>query len=579
MSAAQVRWGAWQDTDGGWRFALWAPAATSVDLLLEDQVLPMQGSDDGWFALTAPGAPGMRYRYRIDGGDAVPDPASRQQPDGLFGPSALVADDFDWQHPDRSSRPWHEAVIYEVHVGAAGGSFNAVREQLPQLAALGFTAIELMPVATFPGDRNWGYDGVLQYAPAPAYGTPDELKALVDAAHGLGMMVLLDVVYNHFGPDGNPLPALAPAFFRNDLCTPWGNAVDFRRPEVQCYFIDNAVMWMRDYRFDGVRLDAVHAIHPLAFLNLLRDRVRAALPGREVLLVLENENNQSALLASGFTAQWNDDFHNALHVLLTGEHEGYYGDYADDPSGRLRRVLAEGFAWQGETTRRGRARGEPSAGIPPQQFVVFCQNHDQTGNRAQGERLLQLVGPRRTALAMALTALTPMIPMFFMGEPWGARSPFLYFTDHRTPLDEQVREGRRAEFAHFSSFKDEHRRALIPDPNAPTTLALSRAPWPTEDDPDAAAWLTWFRDLLAVRAAWLGPAASAQSLGADVLAPGVLRAGWQLPGAQWWIAFNASEATVPVTLPAGREVFRLGPPAREDGLAPDSLYAVVVAAA
>ena len=578
MSAAQVRWGAWQDREGGWRFALWAPAATSVDLLLEDQVLPMQGGDDGWFALTAPGVPGMRYRYRIDGGDAVPDPASRQQPEGLFGPSALVADDFDWQHPDRSGRPWHQAVIYEVHVGAAGGSFNAVREQLPKLANLGFTAIELMPVATFPGDRNWGYDGVLQYAPAPAYGTPDELKALVDAAHGLGMMVLLDVVYNHFGPDGNPLPALAPAFFRSDLCTPWGNAVDFRRPEVQCYFIDNAVMWMRDYRFDGVRLDAVHAIHPLAFLNLLRDRVRAALPGREVLLVLENENNQSALLASGFTAQWNDDFHNALHVLLTGEHEGYYGDYADDPSGRLRRVLAEGFAWQGETTGSGRARGEPSAGIPPQQFVVFCQNHDQTGNRAQGERLLQLVGPQRTALAMALTALTPMIPMFFMGEPWGARSPFLYFTDHRAPLDEQVRQGRRDEFAHFSSFKDAHRRALIPDPNAPTTLALSCAPWPAEDDAEAAAWLTWFRDLLAVRAAWLGSAASAQSLAADVLAPGVLRAGWQLPGAQWWIAFNASDAAVPVTLPAGREVFRLGPPATDHGLAPDSLHAVVVAA-
>jgi maltooligosyltrehalose trehalohydrolase len=455
-----------------------------------------------------------------------------------------------------------------VHVGAAGGSFAAVREQLPQLAALGITAIQLMPVATFPGARNWGYDGVLQYAPAPCYGSPDALKALVDAAHGLGMMVLLDVVYNHFGPDGNPLPALAPAFFRSDLRTPWGDAVDFRRLEVQRYFIDNALMWLREYRFDGIRLDAVHAIHPREFLDLLRDEVRTVLPGREVLLVLENENNQSALLASGFTAQWNDDFHNALHVLLTGEHAGYYGDYADDPSRRLCRVLAEGFAWQGETTWNGRVRGEPSAGIPPRQFVVFCQNHDQIGNRAQGERLLQLIGSRRTALAMALTALTPMIPMFFLGEPWGASSPFLYFTDHRAPLDRRVREGRRAELACLS----------IPDPNAPTTLERSCCPWPAADDQEAGVWMRWFSNLLAVRAMHLGGTDDARSLGAEVIAPGVLRAGWQLPRGQWWIAFNTSDVPTPVVLPPGREVFRLGAPSKDGRLEPDGLYAVVVEA-
>ncbi len=578
MSTAVVRWGAWEVECGRWQFGVWAPAANRVDLMLGDDALPMQADADGWFSAVAAGVPGMHYRYRIDGKDIVPDPAARAQPEGLFGPSALLRDDYAWEHTTWRGRPWHEAVLYEVHVGAAGGSFNAVREQLPRLAALGITAIQLMPVATFPGERNWGYDGVLQYAPSSAYGTPDELKALVDAAHGLGLMVLLDVVYNHFGPDGNPLPTLAPAFFRTDLCTPWGNAVDFRRPEVQHYFIDNALMWLREYRFDGVRLDAVHAIHPSGFLDTLRTQVRQALPDREVVLVLENENNQSALLANGFTAQWNDDFHNALHVLLTGEHEGYYGDYAEDPSNRLRRVLAEGFAWQGETTRSGRTRGEPSAGIPPEQFVVFAQNHDQIGNRAQGERLLTLVGPRRTRLAMALTALTPMIPLFFMGEPWGATSPFLYFTDHRPPLDAQVREGRRAEFAHFSGFRDAHRRALIPDPNAPGTLALSRCPWPDEEDPESASWLEWFGQLLAVRAGWLGRSGAARSLGAEVVAPGVLRAGWQLPGGQWWLAINASGSAASVPLPAGRDVYRFGAATGDGRLAPDSLHAVAVPA-
>ncbi|MFG3450346.1 malto-oligosyltrehalose trehalohydrolase [Stenotrophomonas sp. NPDC047960] len=577
MSVEAGRWGAWPGTDGHWHFSLWAPAARRMDLLLEGAELTMQRDDSGWFTLRTPAAAGMRYRYRMDGERVVPDPASREQPEGLFGPSALALDDaFAWQHRSWRGRPWHEAVIYEVHVGAAGGSYDAVRAQLPQLAALGFTAIELMPLATFPGNRNWGYDGVLQYAPAAAYGTPDQLRALVDAAHGLGLMVLLDVVYNHFGPDGNPLPALAPGFFQEDVHTPWGAAIDFRRPEVQRYFIDNALMWLRDYRIDGLRLDAVHAIQPTAFLETLRARIHAALPGREIALVLENEHNQASLLAAGFTAQWNDDFHNALHALLTGEHEGYYRDFADDPNGRLRRVLAEGFAWQGEVNASGRTRGEPSAAIAPRQFVVFAQNHDQIGNRAQGERLLQLIGPRRTALALALTALTPAIPLFFMGEPWGATTPFLFFTDHRPPLDVQVRDGRRAEFAHFSSFRDDALRARIPDPNAPGTFEASRCPWPDPGDAEAACWLGWFSALLAVRAACLGTAVDVRPLGAEVLAPGVLRAGWQLPGAQWWIAFNASDAAEAVSLPSGREVFRLGA-ARDDGrLEPNGLYAVLV---
>lgn len=578
MSEAVPHWGAREGERGQWTFATWAPGADSLELLLEGEALPMQPAPDGWFTLTTAATAGMHYRFRVDGQTAVVDPASRSQPEGLSGPSALLRDDFRWAHPHWRGRPWREAVIYEVHVGAAGGSYASVREQLPRLAALGFTAIELMPLATFPGVRNWGYDGVLHYAPAAAYGTPDELKALVDAAHGLGMMVLLDVVYNHFGPDGNVLPALAPAFFRDAVHTPWGAAVDFRHPEVQQYFIDNALMWLAEYRFDGLRLDAVHAIHPPAFLHTLRERVRGALPGREVVLVLENERNEASLLADGFTAQWNDDFHNALHALLTGEREGYYADFADAPTERLRRVLAEGFAWQGEVTGSGHARGEPSAHVSPRQFVVFAQNHDQIGNRAQGERLLPLVGARRAALATALTALTPMIPMFFLGEPWGERAPFLYFTDHRAPLDDQVREGRRAEFARFSSFQDEDRRARIPDPNAAETFERSRSAWPSPDDADAAAWLGWFRSLLAVRAEYLTVAGAVYSLGAEMIAPGALRAGWQLPGAQWWIGLNTGDAPVALALPPGREVFRLGAPSEPGRLGPDSLCAVIVEA-
>ena len=322
----------------------------------------MPATGGGWFAVEAAAEDGARYRFRIDGGIEVPDPASRWQPEGVHGPSALDRDRYAWRHADWRGRPWRQAVVYELHVGACGG-YAGVRAQLPRLAALGITAIELMPLAQFPGERNWGYDGVQPFAPARAYGTPDELRALVDEAHGLGLMVLLDVVYNHFGPDGNYLGRYASAFFRAGSHTPWGEAIDFDQPAVQRYFIANALMWLQEYRFDGLRLDAVHAIEPATFLHQLRDAVAAALPPeRHVHLVLENEHNQASLLREGFAAQWDDDFHNALHVLLTGEDEGYYGDYAPAATAHLARVLGEGFAWQGETTPRGRARGAPSGG-------------------------------------------------------------------------------------------------------------------------------------------------------------------------------------------------------------------------
>ncbi|MCW2003252.1 maltooligosyltrehalose trehalohydrolase [Xanthomonas arboricola] len=542
-------WGAWPAGDGQVRFALWAPDAHTVEVIFDSgERAALQRQDDGFFSGVVACALDARYRYRVDGQTPVPDPASRWQPDGVHGSSAVQrVDGYHWTHTQWQGRPWDEAVIYELHVGACGG-YAGVQAQLPQLAAMGITAIELMPLSAFPGAHNWGYDGVLPYAPAEAYGTPDELKALIDAAHGHGLMVLLDVVYNHFGPDGNYLGSYASAFFNEDKPTPWGAAIDFRKPPVQRYFLDNALMWLHEYGFDGLRLDAVHAITPNAFLDTLRETIEASLPaGRHVHLVLENEANQASQLDRGYTAQWDDDFHNALHVLLTGEEEGYYAAFADQPTQHLARVLGEGFAYQGQPDPRGHVRGEPSGALPPHKFVIFAQNHDQIGNRACGERLSVLVSPQRLRAALALTALTPMIPLFFMGEPWGATQPFLFFTDFGPPLDDAVREGRRREFAHFAAFADPAKRETIPDPNSHATFAASRAPIEDAAHGDGAQWAAWFQALLGVRRQWLVPGlAQARALRASVLADGAVTATWELPGGLWHIAFNVGAETVPL---------------------------------
>ncbi|MEB1100862.1 malto-oligosyltrehalose trehalohydrolase [Xanthomonas campestris pv. campestris] len=548
-------WGAWPAGDGQVRFALWAPDAHTVEVIFDSgERAALQRQDDGFFSGVAACALDARYRYRVDGQTPVPDPASRWQPDGVHGSSAVQrVDGYHWTHTQWQGRPWDEAVIYELHVGACGG-YAGVQAQLPQLAAMGITAIELMPLSAFPGAHNWGYDGVLPYAPAEAYGTPDELKALIDAAHGHGLMVLLDVVYNHFGPDGNYLGSYASAFFNEDKPTPWGAAIDFRKPPVQRYFLDNALMWLHEYGFDGLRLDAVHAITPNAFLDTLRETIEASLPaGRHVHLVLENEANQASQLDRGYTAQWDDDFHNALHVLLTGEEEGYYAAFADQPTQHLARVLGEGFAYQGQPDPRGHVRGEPSGALPPHKFVIFAQNHDQIGNRACGERLSVLVSPQRLRAALALTALTPMIPLFFMGEPWGATQPFLFFTDFGPPLDDAVREGRRREFAHFAAFADPAKRETIPDPNSHATFAASRAPIEDAAHGDGAQWAAWFQALLGVRRQWLVPGlAQARALRASVLADAAVTATWELPGGLWHIAFNVGTEAVPLPPLRGR---------------------------
>ncbi|WP_060482919.1 malto-oligosyltrehalose trehalohydrolase [Pseudomonas sp. NBRC 111119] len=540
------------------RFALWAPDARSVSLELQQQPgVELKAEGGGWFTVDAPAKPGDRYTYRIDGKLQVADPASRFQPEGVHGPSQLVdLAGYAWQHTWQG-RPWHEAVIQEVHVGVLGG-YDGVARQLPRMAATGITAIELMPVGEFPGTRNWGYDGVLPYAAQHTYGTPVQLCSLIDQAHGHGLMVMLDVVYNHFGPDGNFLHAYAGPFFREDRQTPWGAAIDFRRPEVREYFIQNALMWLCDYRFDGLRLDAVHAIDQPDFLVELARRVREAVePGRQIWLVLENEHNQAFLLEQGFDAQWNDDGHNALHVLLTGETEGYYEDYKHQPINKLARCLSEGFVFQGEPNRHGQPRGEPSGHLQPSAFVLFLQNHDQIGNRAMGERLTRLAPPAALRAATGLLLLSPMIPLLFVGDDDGSRAPFLFFTDFHDELADAVREGRRGEFEHFAAFADPEQRARIPDPNARQTFDDSR--------PDAqdvlAGWHGLYQQLLAVRRQQLMPRLpGTRALGAEVLADKALSARWQLgDGSTLRIDLNLSEQ--PLTLhapPAGACLFDSG---------------------
>lgn len=492
--------GAQRMPDGNVRFRLWAPGAKDVMLVLDGARIAMQGSAGGWFEAWRPCAPGTRYWYEPGGLGPVPDPASRLQETDVDGPSVVVDHStYAWVNEAWRGRPWQEAVIYEAHAGLLGG-FEGLRQRLPMLAELGITALEVMPVADFPGPRNWGYDGVLPYAPDRAYGSPDALKALIDAAHGLGIMVLLDVVYNHFGPVGNHLPSYAPDFFRDDVSTPWGAAIDFRRAEVCSFFGQNALYWLREYRFDGLRLDAVHAmVDKDAWLGGLAEDLRAAFPSdRAIHLVLENDDNSASLLRHGYDAQWNDDVHHVLHHMLTGETRGYYAAYAHRPTEKLARALAHGFIYQGEPSpaHGNRPRGEPSSMLPPTSFVFFLQNHDQAGNRAQGERLKALCRdkPQALAAAVALQVLSPFIPLIFMGEEEGAETPFLYFTSFPDPeFAALVTQGRRAEFAEFHDDEGQ----VVPDPNAPETWSRSRLEGQTA--PDARRWADLYRGLLGLR--------------------------------------------------------------------------------
>jgi glycogen operon protein len=576
--------------DGSVRFRLWAPAASAISLVLGEgentRDLPMVPADGGWFECSTPQATARtRYRFRLPDGTLVPDPAARTQAGDVQDPSVVVDPlAYDWKHRDWLGRPWHETVLYELHVGTFSeeGTFDGARRHLRHLADLGVTAVELMPLAEFSGSRNWGYDGVLPFAPDRTYGPPEALKALIDEAHGLGMMVFLDVVYNHIGPDGNHLHRYAPAFFRKDVPTPWGEAIDFRVPEVREFIIQNALFWLDEYRFDGLRLDAVHAIVDESTPHLLEElatRVRQYFGNeRLVHLVLENDANQSRWLERGdgggvilYDGQWSDDWHHAAHVLLSGEAGGYYADYREDATAALGRALAEGFVYQGDPSgyRDGGSRGEASAHLPPLAFVSFLQNHDQIGNRAMGERLSSLADPDALEAMTAILLLSPQVPMLFMGEEWGTRTPFLFFTDFHDELADLVREGRRREFSRFPEFSSPDARERIPDPNAPETFITSKLRWNELQDPAHRRRLEAVRELLRLRFQQVVPRLPGSPGGAA----GYRRIGerglfveWQLgDGSRLTLLANLGEpADAGFERPAGEPLWVTGPDVRAD---------------
>ncbi len=554
-------------SDGGVVFRLWAPAHERVGLELDagELVVLMRSVAGGWHEAERDDAgSGTRYLFVLPDGRRVPDPASRFQPDDIHGPSEVIdPGTYVWSDGVWSGRPWHEAVVYELHVGAftAEGTFRAAAERLDHLAALGVTAIEIMPVGHFPGSRNWGYDGVLLYAPDSSYGRPEDLKALVDAAHSRGIMVLLDVVYNHFGPDGNFLPSYAPGFFTDRHKTPWGAAINYdgehSRP-VREFVIENALYWIREFHLDGLRLDAVHAIidsGPNHLLDELAERIKATTSGRHVHLILENEENQASRLAREagghprhYTAQWNDDVHHVLHVAATGESKGYYVDYLGD-TGKLARALAEGFAFQGEMMEyRGERRGEPSAHLPPTAFVAFIQNHDQIGNHAFGERITAIARPEAVRAIAAVYLLLPQIPMLFMGEEWGAAQPFPFFCHFDGELAQAVREGRRNEFAKFPEFQDAAMRARIPDPQSEATFASAKLNWDDIGQPSHAAWLDWYRCVLRLRHEVIVPLLPLINLGAshfELIGDGAILVQWSI-GSKGKLVLAANLSGAPV---------------------------------
>ena len=539
---------------GGVRFRLWAPRIPEVRLHLEGaepRELAMARDGEGWHRLdVAAAGPGTRYRFRLPDGLLVPDPASRFNPEDVHGPSEVIDPRaFVWPDDGWQGRPWEEAVIYELHLGtfSPSGDFAGVEARLDYLAELGITAIELMPVADFPGRRNWGYDGVLEFAPDSVYGRPEEFKRLIAAAQSKGLMVILDVVYNHFGPEGNYLYCYGGDFFNERHHTPWGAAINFdgdHNRRVRDFFIHNALFWLEEYRLDGLRLDAIHAICDDSSPDIVEELAAAvwAGPGRErqLHLILENDRNQSHYLERGkmgevrqATAQWNDDVHHAFHILATGERDGYYADYAADPLGMLARCLTEGFAFQGEPSgfRDGENRGERSTHLPPAAFVNFLQTHDQVGNRAFGERFCHLAPAPALEALTALLLLAPQVPLLFMGEEFAASQPFLFFCDFGPNLAQAVTEGRRREFARFERFADPAVRESIPDPIAESTFVASHLAWSALERPPHRETLALHRRLLDLRRRRLVPRLAGMAGGTAEqirLGPQTLNINWRL---------------------------------------------------
>jgi maltooligosyltrehalose trehalohydrolase len=494
-------------------FQVWAPIPRRVELQLGNQKLPMTAGPGGWWSANAPSA-GADYAFILDGQGPFPDPRSPWQPTGVHGHSRLLDHStFKWTDAGYQAPPLGSAVIYELHIGTftPQGTFAAAIDKLDHLLELGITHVELMPVAAFPGARGWGYDGVSLFAPHGAYGEPNDLKRLVDACHARGLAVLLDVVYNHLGPSGNYLARFGP-YFTARYSTPWGAAVNYDdadSDEVRRFFCDNALMWLRDYHFDGLRLDAIHAIvdiSALPFLEQLAAEVKQleARLSRRLVLIAESDLNAPRVVLPperggyGLDAQWNDDFHHALHAILTGETNGYYADFGSLAD--LAKALRQAFVRDGSYSRHRRCRmGRLPVGLSGDRFLACLQNHDQIGNRAQGERSSQLMSLGRLKIGAALVLTSPFVPLLFQGEEWGARTPFLYFADHQEPeLAEAVREGRRREFAAFG-WKPED----IPDPGLPDTFQRSKLDWSEMLREPHRGLLQWYRQLIHLRRAEL----------------------------------------------------------------------------
>ncbi len=516
-TAAGARWLG----PAGTRFRVWAPRSERLELVLERSAggdrAEMGRVGDGWFELVHPAAgPGTLYRFLVDGRGPFPDPASRFQPQGVHGPSEVIDPDaFAWTDATWTGIPLDRLVLYELHVGTftAEGTFRAAIGRLPQLVELGVTAIELMPVADCPGQRNWGYDGVAPYAPARCYGRPDDLRALVDAAHRLGLAVHLDVVYNHLGPDGAYQGCFSPLYYSVTHSTGWGAALNFDGPgsgPVRDYVIQNAVAWVREYHIDGLRLDATHAIvdeSPRHILAALADAVHhaAQAAGRSALVIAEDVRNLAHMIRPeteggwGLDAVWSDDFHHQIRRRLAGDADGYFQDFSGTLAD-LATTAGQGWFYAGQYAPYfGGPRGTDPAGLPAERFVFFLQNHDQVGNRALGDRLHQSLSPALYRAASALLLVLPQVPLLFMGQEWAATSPFLFFTDHNPELGEAVRKGRREEFARFAAFRDPDARQRIPDPQAPETFGVSRLDWSQREREPHRGTLALYRRLLELR--------------------------------------------------------------------------------
>ncbi|AXU95185.1 malto-oligosyltrehalose trehalohydrolase [Erwinia persicina] len=565
------------------RFRLWASGQSEVTLRLSAKDIEMTPTGNGWFEVEVAGVkPGEEYQYVLADGKTVADPASRAQRDDVGGPS-LVIDParYAWQNTGWAGRAWEETVVYELHIGTftPQGTFRAAIDKLPHLAGLGITMIEVLPLAQFGGRRGWGYDGVLLYAPHAAYGSPEDFKAFVDAAHGYGISVVLDIVLNHFGPEGNYLPLLSPDFFHPERTTPWGAAIAWDVDAVRRYIVEAPLYWLKEYNLDGLRFDAIDQIEdsqqPHVLIEIAQ-RIRAEIPQRPIHLTTEDCRNVIFLhprdadgSAPLFTGEWNDDFHNAVHVFATGETHAYYQDFADQPEKGVARALTEGFIYQGQVSpQSGEARGVDSRGQPPVTFVDFIQNHDQVGNRAQGERLISLAGADRSKVMLAMLLLSPHIPLLFMGEEYGETHPFLFFTDFHGDLARAVREGRAREFAGHAG----HEGESVPDPNAEQTFIASRLDWHKPETPEGQAWMALTRQLLTLRQQYIVPLlarAGGHSGNVVKTAPGFLAVSWTFPQGTLSMAVNIAATPQPLPDLPGETIFAW--PDRGGDLPPHSI--------